>query len=190
MDRKLESLVSLVRSFALVLGRQTADKNHITVSRATVRNMEYLADEILAVEQTEPLKVEQPDLEARFLVYIAGPYRDERGAWYVRRNIKHAENVAVELASISNLVPVCPHKAWSGWDGLYEDKVFLSWGLAVLARCDFLILLSNWTKSEGAKAEREFAVEHNIPVFVWPEQQVYFLEAVRCKMKKSQSSQE
>ena len=43
--------------------------------------------------------------------------------------------------------------------------MWLKGDLAILAKCDAMILTEDWERSEGAVAERELALEHGIPVF-------------------------
>lgn len=98
------------------------------------------------------------------LVYIAGPYRDDRGEWFVRQNIRAAEAAAVAIWAMG-AVAVCPHKNTAGLGGACPDHVWLVGDIEMLRRCDAIYMLDGWGGSRGASAEWGFAKENGIPVF-------------------------
>ena len=101
-------------------------------------------------------------------VYIAGPYRNQRGTWFVRENIRNAELVGAEVAKMG-AIPIVPHLMWAGWDGLVPDETFLAWGLSVLDMCDVLVVLPDSDKSAGTFGEFKRAKANDIPIVNWPE---------------------
>lgn len=98
------------------------------------------------------------------LCYVAGAYRDTRGAWFIRENIRAAEAVALSLWQ-RGIPALCPHKNTALFDGAAPDEVWLAGDLVMLARCDAVVLVPGWRKSAGTRAEVEFAEARGIPVF-------------------------
>ena len=100
---------------------------------------------------------------APILCYVAGPYRDPRGTYYVERNIRAAEAIGAKLwqHGIPALIPHCNTRHL---DGIAPDQVFLDGDLLMLSRCDVLVLAPNWEQSAGTRAEIVFAEAKGIPV--------------------------
>lgn len=98
------------------------------------------------------------------VIYIAGPYRDERGEYYVRQNIRKAEQSALSVW-LHGGVAICPHKNSSGLTGAMgiQDDVWLYGYLELLRRSDAIWLLDGWQNSQGATMEMEFARQNSIP---------------------------
>lgn len=90
------------------------------------------------------------------VAYIAGPYRDPRGAYYVRQNIRVAEEAALALWRAGFAV-ICPHMNTALFDGAADDAVWLAGDLEIIKRCDFVVMVGDWNRSEGAMAERRMA---------------------------------
>lgn len=99
------------------------------------------------------------------VVYIAGPYRDNRGEYHVRQNIRHAEAAAIHVWQNGG-VALCPHKNTAGFGGVpgCTDKTWLEGDLELLFRSDAMWAIEGWRNSAGAIAEVEFARQLNIPV--------------------------
>ncbi len=99
------------------------------------------------------------------VIYIAGPYRDERGEWWVRQNIRKAELYA-EKVWVNGGVALCPHKNTAGFGGLYdcEDETWLKGDLELLKRCDAMWAIAGWELSRGATEEVQYARRIGIPV--------------------------
>lgn len=99
------------------------------------------------------------------VIYIAGAYRDRRGEWFVRQNIRRAE-AAAEFVWQHGAVALCPHKNTAGFGGLpgCPDDTWLQGDLELLKRCDAVWMLTGWKDSAGASVERDFAVDNGIPV--------------------------
>jgi hypothetical protein len=109
------------------------------------------------------------------LIYIAGPYRDKRGEWFVKQNIENAEEAALFVWKNGG-VALCPHKNTSGFGGAADDNVWLEGDLALLSRCDAVLMVEGWEKSGGARAERDFAINSDIPVYTSYDGILNFLE--------------
>lgn len=112
------------------------------------------------------------------VIYIAGKYRDSRGEYYVRTNIREAERYALLVWKYGG-VAVCPHKNTAGFGGALgiSDDTWLKGDLELLKRCDALYAIPSWVCSEGTKAEIQFAQENHIPV-LYNEKDVWeFIEA-------------
>lgn len=99
------------------------------------------------------------------VVYVAGPYRAPN-AWEVERNIRRAETVALELWRMG-AAPICPHTNGRFFNGALPDDVFLKGDLALLERCDGVILVKGWETSEGTIGEVLRAKQLGKPMFVW-----------------------
>lgn len=98
------------------------------------------------------------------VIYIAGKYRDNRGEWFVRENIREAEKAA-QIVWQAGGVALCPHKNTAFFGGLpgCPDEVWLKGDLELLRRCDAIWAIENWQDSAGARQEMEFARANSIP---------------------------
>jgi hypothetical protein len=99
------------------------------------------------------------------MIYVAGPYRGE-----VDRNIQQAREIAIALWRMGH-VAICPHLNTAHFevDAQLPDETYLRGDLAMLARCDAVVLTPDWTQSLGACGEQAVAVASGIPCYVWPE---------------------
>ena len=97
------------------------------------------------------------------VVYVAGPYRAAT-AWEIEQNIRRAETLALEVWR-SGAAAVCPHANTRFFQGAAPDDVWLDGDLAILAKCDALLMSPDWTRSSGSRAEQQFAEGRGIPVF-------------------------
>ena len=114
--------------------------------------------------------MDMTDIEARMthprdipVAYVAGPYRDSRGPYYVEQNIRRAESVAVELWKLGYAV-ICPHLNTKHFDGACHDEVWLTGDLAIITRCDLVIVTPDWHRSVGTNNEMVFASQNGVPV--------------------------
>ena len=100
------------------------------------------------------------------VIYIAGPYRSptRRG---LRRNIRRAQQAAAVLW-LSGHVPVCPHTYTWPYKDLLPESTWLPRLIALMLKCDGVLLLGGWTHSEGTRAEVRAALSHNLPVYNCP----------------------
>lgn len=85
------------------------------------------------------------------LIYIAGPYRAAT-PWGVEQNIRAAEDVAVRVHK-AGMFAVCPHANSRHMEGIADDAHFLAGTLEMMRRCDAVLLVDGWLKSEGSCAE-------------------------------------
>ena len=99
------------------------------------------------------------------LIYIAGRYRDSRGEYYVRCNIREAERCALFVWQFGG-VAICPHKNTAGLGGAYNipDEVWLNGDMEIMSRCDAVWAIPGWDTSEGAMNEVKNAKVWGLPV--------------------------
>jgi hypothetical protein len=86
------------------------------------------------------------------IAYIAGPYRDERGEWFVHQNIQRASEVALKYWRLGYAV-ICPHRNAAFFGGACPDDTWLKGDMEFVRVCDVLVLMGGWNKSEGAREE-------------------------------------
>lgn len=123
---------------------------------------------------------QQPEKPRPKVIYLSGPIRDPRGAHFVEANIRAAEAVAKHLWQKGYAV-ICPHTNTRAFDGIITDDEFIVGDIAILERCDAVVMLPGWKASEGAKKEFEAAVDLGVPVFHWAD---CFGLAFRIDMEK------
>lgn len=130
-----------------------------------------------SAEPVVELKSVLPQPPRRKVIYIAGPYRDPRGEFYVRCNIREAERAALWVW-LHGAVALCPHKNTAGLGGAHgiTDRTWLDGDLELLRRCDAIYLIPGWESSQGAQAEAAFAREHDIPLLYGQADVLRFLE--------------
>ena len=109
------------------------------------------------------------------VVYVAGPFRGP-DSWAIESNIRRAETLALEVWR-HGAAAVCPHANTRFYQGAAPDSVWLDGDLAILAKCDALLMTPDWERSSGARAERDFARERNIPIFYTLDALVAWLES-------------
>lgn len=109
-------------------------------------------------EQLQPAR----DANLPPVVYLAGPFR-AMNAWEVERNVRAAETVALEVWR-RGYACLCPHTNTRHFDGAADDAIWLAGDLAMLARCDVVLMLPGWEASQGATAEHGYAISRGIPV--------------------------
>jgi dienelactone hydrolase len=100
------------------------------------------------------------------VAYVSGPYRSKQGIYGVYQYIQAAREVALDLWRQGYAV-VCPHLNSALMDGAVPDAVFLAGDLEIMRRCDLVVMLPDWQRSEGACAEREEALRLGMPVYEW-----------------------
>lgn len=105
------------------------------------------------------------------VVYCAGPFRSsskhvpgQQDAWGIQTNVMNAMALALEVWRIGGAA-LCPHANTMFFQNAAPDNVWLEGDLALLAKCDAMIVTPRWTASAGTRAEIAFANEHNIPIF-------------------------
>ena len=101
------------------------------------------------------------------VVYVAGPYRDQRGQYWVGRNIEAAREIAATLWA-EGFAVLCPHANTAHFDGVAPETAFLEGDLEMLRRCDAMVLTPDWEHSSGARNERTLGEELGLEIHVWP----------------------
>ncbi len=99
----------------------------------------------------------------RKIVYIAGPFRG-RNQFETERNVRHAEETGLEVAGLGG-APVIVHSMYRVFQDTLPDKVWTESAMAILARCDAMLLLVGWRKSIGSIIERDEAIRLQLPIF-------------------------
>jgi len=90
------------------------------------------------------------------VVYIAGPYRG-RTEFETLENIRHAEKYAIKYWELGYTV-ICPHKNTSFLGGIIPEEEFLEGDRELIKRSDIVVFIPDWTKSQGALLEHDFAL--------------------------------
>lgn len=98
------------------------------------------------------------------VVYVAGPFRGP-DSWEIENNIRRAEALSLEVWRLG-AAAVCPHTNTRFFQGAAPDHVWLDGDLAILAKCDAILMTPDWERSSGARAENQYAIERGIPVFL------------------------
>jgi hypothetical protein len=89
------------------------------------------------------------------VAYIAGPYRAATPHKIVE-NIRRAEVVALKYWKLGYAV-ICPHMNTRLMDGECPDTTWLEGDLEILARCDTVVMMQGWQRSQGASEEHQHA---------------------------------
>ena len=105
------------------------------------------------------------------VVYVAGPFRcasqhvpGQQDCWGIQENIMSAMRLALEVWRMG-AAALTPHANTMFFQNAAPDNVWLEGDLALLAKCDAVIMTPDWKRSSGARAEHEFAIGRSIPVF-------------------------
>ena len=111
------------------------------------------------------------------VIFISGKYRSCSGEYYVRKNIRFAEEQALYVWKHGGIA-LCPHKNTAGFGGALgiTDDVWLAGDLELLKRCDAIWMIKGWLSSEGACAEKVFAENNGIRVLMSIEDVKRFLQ--------------
>ena len=99
------------------------------------------------------------------IIYVAGPYTADTPEG-VAANVAAAAAVGQELLRRGWAV-ICPHSMTHNWDigtGL-APEVFYETDLALLAKCDAICMVGDWTHSKGSLVENEKAREWGLAVY-------------------------
>jgi hypothetical protein len=95
------------------------------------------------------------------VIYISGKYSGD-----IETNIRKAREAAIKVWE-AGFTALTPHLNTIHFEQdckcRYED--YINGDLALLTNCDAILMLDNWEESQGAKIERQYAVERCIPVF-------------------------
>jgi hypothetical protein len=96
------------------------------------------------------------------VIYVAGPFRGP-DSWAIENNIRRAEALALEAWRLGAAV-ICPHTNTRFFQGAAPDHLWLDGDLAILRKCDAILMTPDWERSSGARAELEDARAHGLPV--------------------------
>lgn len=95
-------------------------------------------------------------------IYVAGPFRGAH-AWAIEKNVRRAEEVAYLIWATGH-VAICPHTNTRFFDGSLPDRIFLDGTLEMMRRCDGVIVLPNYKRSQGTLGEIAEAERLGMPV--------------------------
>jgi len=116
----------------------------------------------------------------REIAFVSGKYANEDPI-KTGYNILGAKDVARSLWGLGYAV-ICPHTNTGGFE-VFEDslsndyryyekfswKHFMRGYLTLLEKCDLVVMVPGWEKSEGSCMEREYAMKIGIPVYEFAE---------------------
>jgi dienelactone hydrolase len=95
------------------------------------------------------------------IAYICGSYSAPT-INEIAENIYKARAVARKYWKQGYAV-ICPHTNSAFMDG--DNIDFYAGDLEILSKCDAIVMMNGWEKSQGSKRELEFAKEHNLTIF-------------------------
>ena len=105
------------------------------------------------------------------VVYVAGPFRSTHNPngynyWQQELNIRAAEELALKVWLTGLAGVICPHANTRFYQGSARDRVWLEGDLAILERCDAVLLAPGWAGSRGTLGEICHARNNGVPIFV------------------------
>ena len=103
------------------------------------------------------------------IAYISGPYTAPTPE-AVEANILKAAAVAAEVAALGYAV-FCPHTNSYWVDGAKPGLSYEYWveaDLAILAKCDLMVMVQGWEWSNGAGRENAAAELRNMAIYYHP----------------------
>jgi len=100
------------------------------------------------------------------LLYIAGPYSSPDPIHGVEQNVSRASAIALE-AWRAGWAVICPHKNTYPFHHCADipESVWLAGDIAMLVKCDAILMIPGWFHSAGARGEYEFALANGLGVF-------------------------
>jgi nucleoside 2-deoxyribosyltransferase len=106
------------------------------------------------------------------VIYVAGPFRSasthmpgQQDSWGIQCNVMRAMGLALEVWRLGHAA-LCPHANTMFYQNAAKDEVWLDGDLAILAKCDAILMTPDYERSSGARAEKVFAEQRGIPVFL------------------------
>jgi hypothetical protein len=102
------------------------------------------------------------------VIYIAGPFRSKaaggRYNYYEQHlNIVRAEALAWKVWE-AGAAPIAPHLNTIHFQGSLPDDVWLEGDIAIMKKCDAVLMTDDWTRSSGAREERRVAMEAGMTI--------------------------
>jgi hypothetical protein len=97
------------------------------------------------------------------VVYVAGPFSGKT-SWEVECNIRRAEALGLAVA-YAGAAPMIPRTNTRFFNGELTYEFWIAATLALLAKCDAIIMTPDWQRSSGARGEHAYAEAHGLPIF-------------------------
>lgn len=104
------------------------------------------------------------------LLYLAGPFSDDDPIHGVARNVLAASEIALEAAR-KGWMPVCPHKNTQDFQHAADipPEFWYEGDLDLMRRCDAVLMLPGYERSQGALRELEVATAEGMGVYYYAE---------------------
>jgi hypothetical protein len=97
------------------------------------------------------------------VIYIAGHFTGKT-AWDIENNVRRAENTALKVAK-AGAMPLCPHTNTRFFHGQCTPEFWYAGTLALLKRCDAIVMVTDWESSKGSREEHTYAIDNDMPIF-------------------------
>ncbi len=105
------------------------------------------------------------------VVYVAGPFRcaskhveGQQDSWGIQVNVMAAMALGLEVWR-AGAAALIPHANTMFFQNAAPDHVWLDGDIAMLDKCDAVIMTPDWQRSSGARAEHEHAKAKGMTVF-------------------------
>jgi len=98
------------------------------------------------------------------IVYVAGPMSADT-EWLIELNVRAAEAMGFDIAS-AGAFPLIPHTNARWLHSEFSQEFMVEGSLALLTKCDAMIVCRGWESSRGTKAEMQMCEEQGIPYFL------------------------
>lgn len=95
-------------------------------------------------------------------IYVAGPFRASN-VLQMELNIRRAEMVSHSVLAAGH-APICPHTMTRFFQDSLPDQTFIDATLAMMLRCDGVVVLPEWHASEGTRGEIQLAERLGMPL--------------------------